>query len=101
MDFHRFRGPRLPTNKNVCRRDDALEESFTRFQLAAIIDSSIHRFIGSGGWAGWLAGWTGLAWPGWLAGLAALAGLAGWLPGLTGLPGWLAGLLAGCWLLIG
>ena len=30
-------------------------ESFTRFQLAAIIDSSIHRFIGSGGWAGWLA----------------------------------------------
>ena len=31
----------------------ALIESFTRFQLAAIIDSAIHRFIGSGGWAGW------------------------------------------------
>ena len=30
-------------------------ESFTRFQLAAIIDSSNIRFIGSGGWAGWLA----------------------------------------------
>ena len=50
-------------------------ESFTRSQLAAIIDSSIHRFIGSGGWAGWLAG---LGW----------AGLAGWL-GCAGL-GWLA-----------
>ena len=32
-------------------------ENFIRFQLAAIIDSSIHRFIGSGCWAGWLAGW--------------------------------------------
>ena len=73
MDFHRFRGPRLPTDKNVCRRDDALKESFTRFQLAAIIDSSIHGFIGPGGW-----GLTGLGWAAWLAGL--------------GLPGWLAGL---------
>ena len=102
MDFHRFRGPRLPTNKNVCRRDDALKESFTRFQLAAIIDSSIHGFIGPGGWAGWLAGWlaglgwaawlAGLGWPGWLAGLAELTGQAGWL-------GWLAcWLAADCWL---
>ena len=70
-------------------------ESFTRFQLAAIIDSSIHRFIGSGGWAGWagldwLAGWlAGLA--GWLARLAGLAGWAGWLAGWLG---WLAGWLA-------
>ena len=56
----------------VCKRDAArgtCEESFTRSQLAGI--SSIHRFIGSGGWTGW----------------------AGWLAGL--LVGWLA---AGCWL---
>ena len=42
------------------KRNVAPKESFTtRFQLAAIIDSSIPRFTGSGGWAGWLAGLAG------------------------------------------
>ena len=59
---------------HVCRRDAAPKESFTRFQLADIIDSSIHRSIDAGG-AGWLAG---LGWAGWLAGLG---WLAGWLLG--------------------
>ena len=35
----------------------APRESFTRFQLAAIID--FHRFVGFGGWADWLAGLAG------------------------------------------
>ena len=49
-------------------RDVAPEESFTRFQLAAIIDSSVRRI-----WRlGWLAGWAGLDWAG-------LGWLAGWL----------------------
>ena len=76
MDFG-GRGSR--TFADVCKRNDAPKETFTRFQLAAI--SSIHRFIGfhrfidlsdlaAGGWAGWLAGlgWAGLGGAGWLAG---------------------------------
>ena len=50
--FHGFRGPRLSTNGNVCKRNAALKENSTRFLLAAIpaiFESSIHRFIGSGG----------------------------------------------------
>ena len=48
-----FRGRGLETRCRVYHRGPALEENF---QLAAIIDSSIHGFIDAGGWlAGWLA----------------------------------------------
>ena len=54
--------------EDVCCRDAAPKETFTRFQLAAVIDSSIHRIwrlgwlagLGWAGLAGWLAGWAGL-----------------------------------------
>ena len=61
---------RLRTFGNVCGRNDAPKETFARFQLAAIIDSS--------DLAARLAGWVG--WP---------AGLAGWLA---------CWLTTGCWL---
>ena len=85
------------------KRNDGPKETFTRSQLAAIIDASIHRTCG--GRAGWLAGLglVGLGWPGWPAGLAGLAGLAE-LAGLcwAGLAGlvWagLAGLAGVVWL---
>ena len=58
MRFHGFQG------SGVSRPLAALlKESFTRFQLAAVIDSSIRRI-----WrlAGWLAGlgWAGMGWAG-------------------------------------
>ena len=36
INFYRFRGPRLPTLSNVCHRDAAPKETFTRSQLAVI-----------------------------------------------------------------
>ena len=65
MRFHDFRGQRF---RGLCGRNDAPKETFTWDFMdfidssiplkAAIIDSSIPWFIGSGGWlAGWLAGW--------------------------------------------
>ena len=72
-----FQGEMLPLK---------LKESFTRFQLAAIIDSSIHRIWRLGWLAGWLAEVAGL-----LAGCLSRCGLDG--------EGWLVGkLAAGCWL---
>ena len=62
MDF----GAWVP--KNGKGRAVAPIESFTRFQLAAIID--FHRYSIYRIWRlGWLAGWAGCAW----------LGLAGWL----------------------
>ena len=48
-----FMGLGFAASATLCGRDVAPKESFTRFQLAAIIDSSIHRI-----WRlGWLDGW--------------------------------------------
>ena len=77
IDFFRFHGfqgsgvsRHLPTFANgmMPLKKPLLDPSwllFHRFSWISedFIDSSIHRIIGSGGWAGWL-GWAGLA--GWL-----------------------------------
>ena len=70
MHFHRFRGPRsrtfademFPLNRPLLDPSWLLFHRFSKIS-EDFIDSSIHRIIGSGGWAGWL-GWAGLA--GWL-----------------------------------
>ena len=53
MHFIRFDGFQGSEVTIEYRRDDVPKEGFNRFQLAAIIVSSIHRI-----WRlGWLAGW--------------------------------------------
>ena len=67
-----FRGPRFAASADVCGRDVAPKETFTRFQLAAV--SSIfmdfrgfHRFIDSSNHRIWRLGWLArLGWAGWL-----------------------------------
>ena len=56
-----FRGSGVIMLKHPKALAVATIESFTRFQVAAGIDSSIHRFIES--WlAGWLAGLLAACW---------------------------------------
>ena len=67
-----------------CKRNDAPEETFTRFQLAAVIDSPIHRIWRLGWLTGWLAGWVGAGWVGRLTGVQAGALPESCIRGLRG-----------------